>query len=148
VLSNPQQIVLGVLPHLSKLLTEGILATSSDPSLKELSSKRPNAEELNKVKQVIPNISIIKDYLNSMASTIQESNPSLALLIRDLIKEAEGWGKLITKYSKLVYLPHMSKHLRQTMIRITLFEKSMMAFFYAGIILIALFSAINFFAKP
>jgi hypothetical protein len=148
-LSNPQQIVLGFLPNLTKLLTEGIFDASLDPFLKELFSKQPNAEELiNKLKQVVPKTSLIKGLLNSMASAIQETNPSLALLIRDMIKEAEGWAQLITKCSKSVYLPDMSRHLRQTIIRMAWVEKAMMAFFYAGIILIALFSAINFVAKP
>lgn len=146
VLSNPQEAILGTVPHAAKVLTDGII----DGVLDSLNHTQPNGEEaLDKLKEALkalPNkTTLLKDFLNIIVSTGQQTNPSLALLLGEMIKEGEAWAQFLSKYSKSV--PEMSRRFRKTTVAISYVEKTMMWAFYAGIILITVFSAINFYSS-
>jgi hypothetical protein len=72
---------------------------------------------------------------------------SLAVMWPDISKELENWEQLIKKSIKSLYLPSMSKKLRETIIRVEFIQKAMTTSLYAGIILITFVFRFQFFAN-
>lgn len=143
LLSKPENILFGIEQDVSKLMTRSLIRGF----LKEEMSKDPKDEE--KIKNfkkewLRPNGSKGKEFLKAMMSGLEMIYPPLATATPDITKELEKWGQLITKHGKSMYLPYMFKKLRETTIRVELVQKAMAGFFYAGIILITLSSAISF----
>jgi hypothetical protein len=143
--SNPASLFFGLEQDLDKFVTRNLLSSI----LKEESAKDPKNEERIKELQkdfVMPNGKVGKAVLSKMVSVIEKINPAWAPVMHDIVKEAKSWGDLLRKQSKLLYVPNMAKKLRKNLARMPIFEKAMMGFFFAGIILITMFSAINFFS--
>lgn len=143
VLSKPENIMFGIERDLGKLVTRSLASVF----LKEETSKEPKDEEkIKKLKKewLTPNGGKGKAYLKTMISILGEIYPPLATVTPDITRELEKWGQLLIKSGKMLYLPDMSKKLRETTVRVDLVDKVMRGFFFAGIILITLFSALNF----
>jgi hypothetical protein len=110
-------------------------------------SEEPKDEEKIKALKkewLTPDGSKGKAFLKTMMSVLEKVYPSLATAGLDITKELGKWEQLLNKSGKSMYLPYMLKHLRETTIRVELFQKAMTGFFYAGIILITLSSSVSF----
>ena len=143
--SDPTQLFFGIEQDLDKFVTRALLSGY----LKKESARDPkNEERIKELKKdfVMPNGKVGKAFLSEMVSVIEKINPAWAPVMHDIVKEAKSWGDLLRKQSKLLYVPNMAKKLRKNYVRISIFEKAMMGSFFAGIILITMFSAINFFS--
>jgi hypothetical protein len=144
LLSTPG-LILGIELDFEKFLTRVLVSGF----LKEEMSKDPkNEERIKKLKKdlIMPDAGVGKKFLVKMLSVIKEINPAWAQAMDDIVKEAESWGVLFSKHSKSLYIPNIAKKFRQTTVRMQILEKVMMRCFFAGIILITMFSAINFFS--
>ena len=144
VASGPPILIFGIEQDVEKFLARGL----ASGFLKEERSKDPrNEERIKKLEKelLIPDANTRKDLIVKMFSVIKELYPVWAIAIDDIIKEAESWGDFLRKHRKSLYIPHMSKKLRQTTVRLRILEKVMIASFFVGIIMITMYSVINFF---
>ena len=140
---KPELILLTIERDVSKSITRSLISGF----LKEEASKEPKDEEKIKALQkewLMPNGSKGKKFFRVMVSALEMIYPPLATAMPDITKELEKWGQLLTKHEKSMFLPNMLKRLRKTNTRVELIQKIMTGFFYAGIILITLSSAISF----
>lgn len=143
LLSKPENILFGIEQDVNKLMTRALISGF----LREEMPKEPKDEE--KIKELkkawlTPNGRKGKAFLQTMISALEKIYPPLATAMPDITREGEKWEQLITKHGKTMYLPNMFKRTRETSGRVDFMEKAMTGFFYAGIILITLSSAINF----
>lgn len=142
-ISNLHMSLLSIEQDFNKFIERSVI----DFYLKhEMSKESKDEEQIKKLKKdwAMANGGIAKGFYNIAVSKLEEINPTWPPFIRDLFKEIEAWKPLLSKSVKLMYIPNMSKQLRKTIVQVNWVEKVMTGFFYAGIILITLSSAINF----
>jgi hypothetical protein len=142
---KPENILFGIERDVGKLVTRGCI----DYLLKHEMAKEPKESNEEKIKElrkdwVNANGRIGKAFLQKIFSDLEKIYPSLSRIMPDITKEFEKWEQFLSKAGRGFYVPDILKKLREALIRVGIVEKVMRGFFFAGIILITLFSATNF----
>ena len=145
MLGTPKKILFGIERDVGKLVTRGLI----DYFLKHEMSKEPKESNEERIKELrkdwfTANGRIGKAFLQRLFSDLEKIYPSLSRIMPDITREFEKWEQFLSKAGRDLYVPDILKKLREAFIRVGIVEKVMRGFFFAGIILITLFSATNF----
>jgi hypothetical protein len=140
LIANTENILFGIEQDFGKFMTRKVISAFFEAKIVK------DEEEVKKYKKdwVTPNGRLGIAFFKNIFSELEKTYPALSTAKPDFIREYEKWKQLITKERKSMYLPDVFKNLRETNQRVTFVDKVMTVSFYAGIILITLFSAINF----
>jgi hypothetical protein len=145
LLSDPPLLYFGFDKDFGKLITRSLIISTLK---KEKSKETKNEERIKELEKqlVIPKENVGKTFLSIMdvlKEIIEKKYPAWSPVMNDIIKEAKAWGNFLRKQGEVLYAPDMAKKLRKTIVRMQICEKVMMVCFFAGIIMITLFSTIN-----